>query len=155
MSLKKSFFIALTFLIIAIISWELYWRAQGYYPNLNDEKALWAKERSKVENATKEDVILIGSSRIFYDIQKEEWEKATGIKPIQLACAGASPLPALNDIVENTDFAGIIIVGVTPGLFFSTTYPEADPWQRAKSRVDFYKDITYAAIFSAKLLFNQ
>jgi hypothetical protein len=66
------------------------------------------------------------------------------VRPIQLASAGASPLPIFHDLVQNTDYKGTILVGVTPGLFFSTTYPEAGPWKRAQSRVDYYEDRTYA-----------
>ncbi|RLD28413.1 MAG: hypothetical protein DRI75_06745 [Bacteroidetes bacterium] len=144
MELKKTLIIVLILSITGLTAWEMYWRSQGYYPTLNDEKALWAKERTKVEKATKQDIIFIGSSRTYFDIQKKDWEKETGIKPIQLASTGSSPLPALNDIVENTAFNGTIILGVTPGLFFSTTYPGAFPWQRIQSKVDFYKDMTYA-----------
>ena len=144
MQLKKSLTVAIILSIIGIITWESYWRSQGYSPNLNDEKALWAKERAKIEKTTKSDVILIGSSRTYFDIQKKVWEKETGIKPIQLASTGSTPLPALHDIVENTNFSGTLIVGVTPGLFFSTTYPKAFPWHRIQSKIDFYKDMTYA-----------
>jgi hypothetical protein len=144
MDLKKSLFVTIVLSIITIGAWELYWRSQGYYPNLNDDKTLWAKERAKVENATKKDIILIGSSRTYFDLQKKEWEKETGVKPIQLASTGSSPLPALNDIIENTHFNGTIIIGVTPGLFFSTTNPDASPWQRIQSKIDFYRKITYA-----------
>ena len=144
MQLKKSFIIAITLSVISVIVWEAFWRSKGYYPNLNDEKALWAKERGKVEEATVNDVVLIGSSRTYFDIQKKIWEEETGTKPIQLASPGSSPLPALHDIVENTEFKGTIILGVTPGLFFSTTYPKAFPWYRIQSKVDFYKEMTYA-----------
>ncbi|MFU8843714.1 MAG: hypothetical protein ACNA7V_07890 [Bacteroidales bacterium] len=61
-----------------------------------------------------------------------------------LASVGSSPLPVFRDIVENPDFAGTIIVGVTPGLFFSTTYPMATPWKRVQSKVDHYYKRTYA-----------
>ena len=144
MQLKKSLTAAIILSIIGIIAWESYWRSEGYYPTLSDEKALWAKERAKVEKATKNDVILIGSSRTYFDIQKKIWEQETGTKPIQLASTGSSPLPALHDIVENTNFNGTVIVGVTPGLFFSTTYPKAFPWHRMQSKVDYYFDMTYA-----------
>ena len=143
MKLKQSLFITIILSIVIIIAWEAYWRSQGYYPTLNDEKALWAKERAKVEKATNNDIILIGSSRTYFDIQKKVWEKETGIKPIQLASTGSSPLPALHDIVENTNFKGTVIVGVTPGLLFSTTFPKAPPWSRIQSRVDYYFDMTY------------
>jgi len=144
MQLKKSLITTILLSIIGIIAWEAYWRSQGYYPTLSDEKALWAKERAKVEKASKSDVILIGSSRTYFDIQKKEWEQETGTKPIQLSSPGSTPLPALHDIVENTNFSGTLIVGVTPGLFFSTTYPKAHPWHRMQSKVDYYFDMTYA-----------
>jgi len=144
MQLKKTLITAILLSIVGIIAWEAYWRSEGYYPTLSDEKALWAKERAKVEKATKNDVILIGSSRTYFDIQKKVWEKETGTKPIQLASTGSSPLPALHDIVEYTNFSGTLIVGVTPGLLFSTTYPGAFPWHRIQSKVDYYNDMTYA-----------
>lgn len=144
MHLKKSFIIALTISVISIVSWEIYWRQQGYYPTLNDEKALWALHRAQVEKSTKDDVIIIGSSRAYFDIQLNEWEATTGKRPIQLSSTGSSPLPLFHDIVNNTNFNGTIIIGVTPGLFFSTTYPMAPPWRRAQSKVDYYHERTYA-----------
>jgi hypothetical protein len=144
MNLKKSFIIAVTISISCLLVWELYWRAQGKIPDLDDDKNLWAIQRAKVETASKNDVILTGSSRVLFDIDLNEWEQETGIKPIQLASAGASPIPVFHDIVNNTDFKGTVVVGVTPGLFFSTTFPEANPWKRSQSRIDYYNDRTYA-----------
>lgn len=127
MNLKQSLIIALVLSIAALGAWELYWRSKGYFPNLDDDKYLWAKTRAKVEKATENDVVLVGSSRVLFDIQLDVWEKMTGIRPIQLANPGASPLPVFHDLVENTDFKGTAIVGVTPPLFFSTTFPQAPP----------------------------
>ena len=50
----------------------------------------------------------------------------------------------IDDIVNNTDFKGTVIVGVTPGLLFSTTYPKAMPWERPQAKVNYYQDRTYA-----------
>ena len=144
MNLKKSFTIAIILIIAAIGFWELYLRSQGYTPNIEDDKALWAVQRGKVQNASSNDVVLFGSSRVLFDFQLDAWEKETGIRPIQLATAGASPLPGFRDLVENTQFNGTVIVGVTPGLFFSTTYPMASPWSRIQSRVTYFYDRTYA-----------
>jgi hypothetical protein len=88
----------------------------------------------------------LGSSRVLFDMQLNEWEAETGIRPIQLASVGSSPLPIFHDVVTNTNFNGTIVVGVTPGLFFSTTSPEAQPWQWPQSKVDYYKKRTYAQI---------
>ena len=144
MHLKQSLLIAIILSIISISAWELYWRSQGKIADLDDDKNLWAVQRARVEKADKKDVLLLGSSRVLFDVQLNEWEKETGIRPIQLASAGASPLPIFHDLVNNTNFKGTILVGVTPGLFFSTTFPQAGPWKRAQSRVDYYKDRTYA-----------
>jgi hypothetical protein len=86
----------------------------------------------------------LGHREILFDIQLPVWEKGTGYKPIQLAGAGSTPLPAFRDLVENTTFSGTIIVGVTPGLFFSTTVPQARPWKRMQSKVECYHNRTYA-----------
>ena len=144
MNLKQTLLIAITLSFIAIGSWEIYWRSQGYYPTLDDNKDLWAVQRSKVKKATSEDVVLMGSSRVLFDIQLDEWETETGKRPIQLASAGATPLPLFSDIVNNSDYIGTVVVGVTPGLFFSTTYPMAPPWKRSQTRVNYHQDRTYA-----------
>ncbi len=144
MQLKQTLIIAVALSVIGIAAWELYWRDQGKIPDLDDDKNLWAVQRAEVENASKNDVVLLGSSRVLFDIQLDEWEKETGVRPIQLACAGGSPIPTFHDIVNYTDFKGTILVGVTPGLFFSTTFPEAGPWKRPQTRIDYYEDRTYA-----------
>jgi len=144
MNLKKSLIIAITLFLVSICLWEFYWRSQGYTPTLNDDKSLWAAQRTKVNTATDKDVVLFGSSRIYFDIQLKKWKEITGTNAIQLASTGSSPLPTFHDLVENTNFNGTVIIGVTPGLFFSTTYPKAMPWERPKAKVDFYKKRTYA-----------
>ncbi|MAZ73783.1 MAG: hypothetical protein CMC70_11635 [Flavobacteriaceae bacterium] len=144
MNLKTSLLTALIISLICITVWELYWRSQGYFPDMDDTKYLWAQTRARVDTATENDVVLIGSSRVLFNIQVAKWDSLTGIKPIQLANAGATPLPTFHDIVENTDFKGTVVVGVTPPLFFSTTFEQAPPWTRASSRSKFYKDRTYA-----------
>ena len=152
MNLKKSTYIAIALCIIGIGLWELYVRSQGFKPDLDENNALWAVQRAKLETASKTDIVLIGSSRVLFDIQLDEWENETGIRPVQLASPGSTPLPLFHDIVNNTEFAGTVIVGVTPGLFFSTTYPEAFPWKRPQSKVDHARDLTYAQLMNFYLL---
>ncbi len=144
MNLKKSFIVALILCVTAIGFWESYIRSQGFKPTLDDNEALWAVQRAKLETASKSETVLLGSSRVLFDIQLNEWENVIGKRPIQLASVGSSPLPIFSDIVNNTDFSGTVVVGVTPGLFFSTTYPEAQPWKWPQTKVDHYHDRTYA-----------
>ncbi len=144
MQLKTSLLLAFVLALLALVSWEVYLRSQGRVPDLSDDKNLWARERAKVDQLGREDVILTGSSRVLFDVQIYEWEKLTGRQPLQLASPGSSPLPIFRDLVRNTDFTGTIVVGVTEGLFFSTTFPEARPWSRPQTKVDHYRDRTYA-----------
>ena len=144
MYLKQSLIIAFTLSVISLGAWEMYWHTQGFYPTIDDNKELWATQRARAEKATNEDVLLMGSSRVLFDIQLDEWEKETGKRPIQLACVGSSPLPVFHDIVEKTNFKGTVLIGVTPGLFFSTTFPKAQPWEWPQSRVDYFYKRTYA-----------
>ncbi|MGF1554972.1 hypothetical protein [Paucihalobacter sp.] len=151
MNLKQSIIIAAILSIVSITAWELYWRSQGYFPDMDDDKYHWAATRAKVDVASESDVVLVGSSRVLFNIQLQKWEELTGITPIQLANAGSTPLPIFHDIVENTDFKGTVVVGVTPPLFFSTTFEQAPPWTRASSRSDFYKNRTYAQRLNYRL----
>lgn len=144
MNLKKSLLLALVFGIAALGAWEFYWRAQGYEPGLEDNKALWAVQRSRANYATENDVILLGDSRMLFDIQLDAFEKETGVRPIQLASAGTTPLPAFHDIVENTDFKGTVLISVHPIIFFFSTEETDFLWRRIKARIDHYQDRTYA-----------
>jgi len=151
MNLRQSMIIATIFSAVFLIGWEMYWRSQGFYPSIDDDNALWGIQRAKVDKAIKEDVVLIGSSRVMFDIQLDEWKKITGRRPIQLAAGGCSPLPVFHDIVHTSDFSGTILVGVTPGLFFSTTNPKAQPWAWPQSKVDYFHKMTYAQVLNHHL----
>lgn len=144
MNLKQSLIIGVTLCLFGTIAWELHWRAKGYYPDLDNDEALFATHRRNAEKAEKSDIIVVGSSRIHFDIQLDVWERTTGIKPIQLAYPGATPLPIFHDLVNNTDFVGTIIVGVTPGLFFSSTSTEKRAYRSANDKVEYFHDQTYA-----------
>lgn len=151
MQLKQSLTIAVILGILSITAWELYWRSQGHLPNIDDNKNLWANQREKLKNSKENTVVLIGSSRILYDIQLDIWKEETQTDPIMLATQGASPIPVFKDIVENTDFKGTLMVGVTPPLLFATLYPEAEFIKRSQTLVDYYKNRTYAQRINHKL----
>ena len=151
MKLKQSLIIAVALGILLVAAWEIYWRSQGRVPNIDDNKNLWANQRAKLENYKDNTVAFIGSSRILYDIQLDIWIDETNTDPVMIAAQGASPLPVFKDIVENTDFNGTLLFGVTPPLLFSTTYPEANFMKVAQSLVDYYDKRTYAQKLNHKL----
>ena len=143
MNLRKSLSFALLLGLAFITIWELYVRSLGYASEIDDNKALWAIQRAKVDKLSSKDVVLLGSSRVHYDIQLNEWEEATGIRPIMLASDGTTPTPVFKEIVNETDFNGTVVIGVAPALFFSQ--PEKGfMWDRPTKRMQHYYDRTYA-----------
>ena len=111
---------ALLLFALLIGGWEGYWRAwgvpTGYYRNSNGE---WAQQRRRIDAGEGGKTVLIGSSRILFDVQLPVWEQAAGERPIQLAMEGTSSVPVLEDLAADPQFTGHLLVGVAPSLFFS------------------------------------
>lgn len=144
MNLKKSFILAVIMSAIALFIWESYWRTKPEYYTayLEDDRNLWSEQRAKVDDLTSEDVILIGASRTGYNINTHIWEETQGIKPINLSANGKPPGPFLEDIVNNTNFNGTIVMGIVPIMVFG--YPDSPRRLTAKQWVDHYYNRTYA-----------
>lgn len=143
MNLKSSLIVAILLGLVLLTSWELYWQSQGYHSELDDNKALWATNRAKVDDLSSDDVVILGSSRAHFDLQLNEWEAASGRRPIMLASDGTTPSPVFKDIVESTDFNGTVVIGIAPGLFFSPP-GKGFMWNRAQVRIDHFYNQTYA-----------
>ncbi len=104
---------------VGVIAWELQMRSFGLVAgDLDDSKAHWAVERRKIAAGDWDDIAIIGSSRILFDTNLDVWQELTGRRPIQLALAGTNPRPFLNDFADDPDFKGLLVVGVTPDIFF-------------------------------------
>jgi len=144
----KLFLISLLIAILLLIPYELYWRYVERWPAGYDSQNLdyWADWRGRVDDLGKDDVIIMGSSRGHFDINIHLWDSITGTRPIMLAYAGSSPFHPLADIVDNSEFDGLLVLSVAPGLFFTVK----DSWGAGKGRdfVDHYYKRTYAQRFS-------
>lgn len=104
--------------LVALGGWEVYWRGQGFYPSYRNSEGLWAMTRRQVDRAEPHTTVIIGSSRALFDTDLEAWGEETGRLPIQLALEGTNPRPVLADLARDPDFTGLLVVGVTPPLFF-------------------------------------
>lgn len=144
MNLTRSLIIAVLLFVALLLSWEYLSRRRGYIAALDDDKALWAVQRSKIDRLTSKDVVVLGSSRAHFDIQLDIWEKETGVRPLMLANDGSSPTPVFQDIVNKTSYNGTVLIGVTPGLFFSAPVEQAPMWQRPMARINHFYDRTWA-----------
>jgi hypothetical protein len=114
--------IALGALVLAVLllgGWESYWRAFGATPGYRNSNGSWAAQRRRIDRGEGSATVLVGSSRVLFDVQLPVWQKITGRRPIQLALEGTSPVPVLQDLANDPDFAGRVLVGVDPENFFT------------------------------------
>lgn len=106
--------------LLLLIGWELLARKMHHQPGgyLSGMDAMWAQERRKLDIPdNKIRVVLTGSSRMLWAADLNIMEKKFGTRPLQLSLPGTSPALFVKDIVENTSFDGLILVGFTPFLF--------------------------------------
>jgi hypothetical protein len=100
-------------------AWEFYWREVGFVTrDYVDTPGLWATQRRR---ATGDRTVLIGSSRMYFDINLRAWAEETDRRrPVQLSLVGTSPRGILTDLATDSTVRGLVVVGVTPGIFFRT-----------------------------------
>jgi hypothetical protein len=113
---KPIFLGALAVFVLAMAGWEAYWRAFGAVPSYSNSDEEWAQQRRRVDG---NQMVILGSSRMLFDINLDVWEKTVGERPIQLAIEGTSPIPVLEDLADDPSFTGRVLVGVAPDLFFT------------------------------------
>ncbi len=118
---KKALLLASAFMLIGVIAWEYNARVTWGYDAAAyiDSKGSWTIQRRLIDQSDENTVAVVGSSRILFDLDLDNYEKLTGTRPIQLALVGTSPKPLLKDLAADEDFKGLLIVGITPGNFFS------------------------------------
>lgn len=105
--------------LAGVVGWELHFRAEQYTPAPQNSDGLWASARRRVE-VRPDSTVIVGSSRILFDTDLDVWAEVMGAEPpIQLAIEGTSGRAFLADLARDPRFAGFVVVGVTPGLFFS------------------------------------
>ncbi|MDE2251444.1 MAG: hypothetical protein KGL25_08575 [Gammaproteobacteria bacterium] len=110
---------ALVLAALLIGGWEWHWRKFGALPGNRDDAMLWARQRLRIGQGAGDATVLVGASRTFFDVQLPVWEELSGRRPIQLALNGTSPTTPLEDLADDQNFRGRVLVGVAPDLFFS------------------------------------
>jgi hypothetical protein len=125
--------------LIAVAIWEVYVRSLGYEPTLNDTSDLWVEARHRVQP---ESIVIMGDSRAWFDMDLDELERGLTKRPVQLALAGSSGFPVLNDLVRDEHFHGTIICSIVPGLYFAP--PGSPPFERSEKAVQRFHGQTWA-----------
>lgn len=119
MRLGRAWVIALVLALLGLLAWEMKWRAFGAAPSYANSDGAWAVQRRRIAQGEGGKTVLIGSSRVLFDVQLPIWERAMGERPIQLSFEGTSPIFALEDLASDPNFTGRLLVGISPPLFFS------------------------------------
>lgn len=136
--------VALVVFALGLWAWEAHWRAFGVTPGYSNSDGQWALQRRRIDNGEGDATVIIGTSRLLFDVRLDVWERLAGERPIQLALEGTSPLFALEDLADDPDFTGRLLVDATPNLFFSgyamradvlKRYRDETPAQRASERM--------------------
>lgn len=114
--------IAAALVAAGIVAWEAKARsmqhAPGDYDGYTNFTIQWAEERRKLDDPGNDiRVVLLGSSRMLWAADLDILEEQLGTRPLQLAIAGTGPALMLKGVVEDTDFDGVALIGVTPFLF--------------------------------------
>lgn len=117
--LGLSWLVAVGVFALSLLAWELYWRDFGAEPSYRNSDGQWAQQRRRIDEGEGGKTVLLGASRVLFDVQLPVWKNITGERPIQLAMEGTTPLPMLEDLADDADFTGRVLVGVAPDVFFS------------------------------------
>ncbi len=140
-SLVKAGILTVVLVVTSLVCWELYLRNKGFETTFYDDPALWAHKRDMVYEPADKATVFIGSSRIKFDLDIKTWEGITGDHAIQLACVGSTPIPLLEDLANDKNFKGKLVVDVTEGLFFSSAPQNAS---RPVENMKYFKERTPA-----------
>ena len=110
---------ALVLFALLLGIWEWRWREFGAVPGLRNTNGLYAIERRRIDRGEGDATVLVGDSRVYYDIELPVWERLAGRAPIQLSFEGTTPLATVEDLAADPKFTGRLIIGVAPDVFFS------------------------------------
>jgi len=105
-------------MLVMLGAWEWHWRAFGVTPSIRSTDGLWAIQRRRIDNGDGAATVLLGDSRMYFDLQLPVWERLEGKRPIQLAFEGTSPLRFMEDLAADANFTGRLLVNVAPVVFF-------------------------------------
>lgn len=140
-SLLKPAILMVIITLCVVLCWEIYLRNLGVNNSYDDGPPLWSYSRDQVYQSSSAAVVFIGSSRNKYDLDITTWKNQTGLDAVQLAIEGSCPRPILEDLANDPNFKGKIIIDVTEGLFFSNAPPNN---KKPIENIKYYHDRTPA-----------
>lgn len=109
---------ALCMVVLSLCSVELFARALGHKPTIQDGPDLWSSWRAKAEGADPNTVVLVGASRILLGFDIPTWKaRFPDHEVIQLAIEGSWPITVLEDLANDESFGGTVICSIASSNF--------------------------------------
>jgi hypothetical protein len=109
---------ALLLFLALLAMWEWRMRALGLEAgDLEDGGSSWAEQRRRIDGGDVQ-VAIVGDSRILFDTDLRRFQQLTGVRPLQLALPGTNARPFLQDLARDTDFKGLVLVGIADRSYF-------------------------------------
>lgn len=123
--------VALTLAAAGLLAYERTWRAKGLEPSVIDSPQLWSAARDQVDE---ESVVFLGASRTVYGIDPAAWRRERpGEDPVMLAINGHYPVAALQDLADDENFRGTVIVDIDSYGLLAAHHDMQQPW------IDFHR----------------
>ncbi len=122
-----AFGVALVALMLAAAGFEHAMRARGYVPSVQDDEDLWSIQADRALSAP-DAIALIGASRIQFAVDPQRVEQSTGRTTAMLAINGEYPLAALRWLANDTDFRGLVVMGIDARGMDKRHWDMQQPW---------------------------
>lgn len=119
----RTWVVTAVLLVASCIALELFVRARGYRPSVNEDVQSWALERRRASDRSPRTVAILGASRILLAFSPGTFrDRLPGHRYVQLAYQGSAPLGSLRDLALDPDFRGIALVDVTESQFWPSNW---------------------------------
>jgi len=127
--------IALLVTILTTVGVEFWARARGFVPTVVDDTNLWVLHRQRVSDGRTSTVAVIGASRSQLGIMPSVLrESLHGAKVVQLSIDGTAPLATLEDLSNDADFRGTVVMEFNEWTIRSSAWAQQQPWVKAYHR---------------------
>lgn len=100
---------------VSALEWNARTNLGLHAGDLDNSEVTWTGEKLRAAGAP---AAIVGDSRILFDTDLDRFEALTGVRPIQLAIHGTSALTLLENLADDKDFKGVLIVGLADTMFF-------------------------------------
>jgi hypothetical protein len=138
--------LALTVAVGVLGGLEVFWRARGFVPTLEDAAPLWCAANKR---ATGDAVAIVGSSRLQTSIDPVLMSSALGGRTVtQLAVAGASPIPVLLALADDPGYSGTVLLEYMPRRFLTA---DSGASARMETFIEACRDPSLVAPIEARL----